>query len=146
MMSMQVCEREWSTGRWLGPPSFPWGTPVCCGSPILSAVQLSVSQSGTSVRAVSLLGYNISTTLSFNPKPEKNDPCGLAINMTFLSPIVTLCDPVLNSSRVQNHHFQLLLFATSVSLVCSYSQLLSLHILTIFDNGQFFHSFTGEKL
>lgn len=77
--------------------------------------------------------------------------------MTFLSPVVTLCDSVLNSKRVQSHHFPLLLFVTNACLSCllffpaaviiTYSyNILVMNRFFVALGFFFFHSFTGETL
>lgn len=80
--------------------------------------------------------------------------------MTFLSPVVTLCDSVLNSKGVQSHHFQLLLFVINACLYClpfvpaavviiSYSYnilVMNRFFVALGFLFLFFHSFTGETL
>lgn len=85
-----VCEREQSIGGSDFPRSL-WVPPAFCRSPSSPCSPGCQCCGGRNFSVHPLLGCNISkSTLSSNPKSEKNNPCSLEIKMTFLSPIVTV--------------------------------------------------------
>lgn len=85
-----VCEREQSIGGSDLPPSL-WVPPAFCRSPSSPCSPGCQCCGGRNFSVHPLLGCNISkSTVSSNPKPEKNSPCRLEIKMTFLSRIVTV--------------------------------------------------------